>query len=218
MRSILIYLEPDENERDRLVAMASNLVDFVAASVDDRYASLANVGVVAEPEDCAEIGLVMLGRGTARTVEHGEREATLLRLFPFRPSREPDEALDRASESLNDLSDAGAVEGLEERVTAPDLPDATHALSRALEYGRWADVVVLGDPKSNAKLLQVWETKEKFRVIRLEEPEKFTDRVGMLAQRLDLEKDDHFFHGLRRKAVRDVVQFENLIDQLGLLK
>lgn len=56
----------------------------------------------------------------------------------------------------------------------------------------------------------------KFRVISPIHSEKAMDRIQKLTRRLEIEKEDGF-GDVWRNADRNVVQFENLLDHLGLI-
>lgn len=220
MKKILIYVQPEAEERDRVVAWAADLVEALTAPIIDAGASPAvEIGVVADVLNCLEIGLVTLGRGAARTVEGGERDASPVSLFPFRPPDADESAtdLDTAYDCLRELADGGAVEGISHSAAEDSLlPDAHAALGRALARGGWETVVTLGDSEVSRLAIQFW-SKRGFRprIVQPEPDEEFRERVATLLQRLEPESEDTYKQ-VRRFAVYNAIQLATMLEQLGL--
>ena len=137
MNSILLYVDPQEDDRRQMIQMAADIVEALTFRSKRLDEPPHFIGIIAEPSACLEIGLSMLGRGETRTVEGGERRASPVRLFPFvtgldREDGEIDLIGRGESESgnygtLDDLVMFGAVE------QDPDFPLAGRKRQRALE-------------------------------------------------------------------------------------
>jgi hypothetical protein len=214
VRSILIFLKPKEAERDRHVAFAANLVDFSIGSVDGLDERLATIGLVAEPEDCAEVATVMLGRAEARTLEGGDRETTPLRLFPFRPDRAVDSAIERSRSAVDYLVNVGAAEVDGREKTTQLIPSPVDALKRALESHHWSDAVIFdSSPKEIEQLIRA----QDIRVAETKRSASFDSRIQMLGQSLRRNSLPDEFEEMQREVIAEVLDFELLLEQLRLV-
>jgi hypothetical protein len=218
MNRILLHVEPDFSERDRMVAWAADLVEAITARINDSDPSAAlAVGVVADVLDSLEIGVVMLGRGAPRTLEGGERNASPVTLFPFRPTGGDDESTEElasAYECLRELADSGAIEGVDDSSGEDDtVPDVEVALHSALRSGDWEGVIVLGE--SRATIREWSEQRISTRVVRPPPDEEIRERVDTLLRRVEPEGEDNY-RQVRRLAVQDAVRFGTMLDQLDL--
>ena len=222
MNRILLYVEPGPGERNRVVAWAADLVEATTAPINDSDPSPAlAVGVVADVLNCLEIGVVMLGRGEPRTIEGGERNASPVTLYPFRPIGEDDESSEElantAYECLRELSNGGAVEGIGAGSGEDDtLPDTEVALRDVLQSADWEGVVVLGEPARSRAAVGDWSRQHpQNRIIRPQSDEEIRDQVDTLLRRVEPAGEDNYTE-TRRLAVQNAVQLGELLDQLEL--
>lgn len=160
MTRILLHVEPNDERRDEMVALAADLVEAVTAG--ERRMASSTIGVVADAVDCLEIALVMVGRATPRAVEGGERRPSPVRLFPFRgePTRgdersETNARRDDGARALRELAELGAIDALERNDDGGVFADAQSALSDALR-GRWDVVVAAGESDGSRALIDGW--------------------------------------------------------------
>ena len=160
MTRILLHVEPNDERRDEMVALAADLVEAVTAG--ERRMASSTIGVVADAVDCLEIALVMLGRAAPRTVEGGERRPSPVRLFPFRgePTRggergEASARRDDGARALRELAELGAIDALERNDDGGVFADAQSALSDAL-LRRWDVVVAAGESERSRVLIDGW--------------------------------------------------------------
>src|SRR5689334_10186508 len=148
MNRILLYVNPGSDEDyARSVTFAADLVEAATYAPEETPRQDVVLGIVAPARCCIEVGLSMLGRGDARTVEQGRRNQSPVRLFPFMVESDERDA-ETLRGGLNYLLAIGAVEGDGRSLDAqPFEPfrDANAALATARESGRWEGVVVLGD-------------------------------------------------------------------------
>lgn len=223
MNSILLYIEPDENERQSVVQQAADLVEAMTFQIEAPI-SAASIGVVAEPSVCLEIGLSMLGRGQARTVEGGERRASPLMLFPFvsEEGREWGEIqLLRGGESegdefgtLNDLVSFGAIEpDLEFSLDQASRPG--DVLERVLRLRSWQSLVVMASDHAFERMGPRLQTHA--RIVNSRDLKVNQDRVYALIERLEPMEDEALF-AIRRQAVTQALQLESFMIQLGMLE
>lgn len=218
MKSILLYLEPNEAERQPMIQMAADLVEALTLRAEALEHPPESIGIVAEPFACLEIGLSMLGRGEARTVEGGERRASPLVLFPFvtDQTRESGEMLlmrRRETESedygtLDDLALFGAVEQHMELSFEGQTPrSAGEVLERVLSWRSWECIVVFA-PMENA----IERLASGSRIVNVRELGEGTGRIPELLARLE-RTEDEAVRAFQEAAVSGALRLEALLAQ-----
>lgn len=223
MKRILFYVDPANDEYAPVVTWAADLVEAMTAESDDdpRRAGLL-IAIVAPVECCCEIGVVMVGREDARTVEAGVRRISAVRLFPFVPIDIDDERFIAAAvEDLDGLVDAGAVEVERPGDDAGHSPfrvfaNAEGALSAARSLGPWEGVVVLGSAAEASR-----DAVDRFggddrppaiiRPLLEREVGELVEVMGRVGER---EPEDVML--VRRVAATDAIRFAAMFDQLAI--
>ena len=155
--NVLLFLGTSENGRARSVRLLGNLVEAITFPEDSMgQATRHRLGVVACEADCLEIGLVMVGRDEARTIEEGERPLSVVTIFPYRgreQSTGPNEG-DQEREALQELIGTGAVEPGAEAQTK-NVPDsASEALQEAAKHDQWSIVFNVGTTRSEQTVIK----------------------------------------------------------------
>lgn len=224
VRHTLFLLDPADADRNRMVGWGADLVEAFTAPIEDGKDPVGIVGVIAEPGECLEVGLAVLGRVSPPTVEGGKRATSPVILFPYSHARinvavrEGEGAiLATAWSSLIELAKAGAVEGVTDAVLRDNrLPTLEQAFGTAMANREWGDLVVLGDKDTSSKLAQGFEDSRKNnRVIRPIPDKELGDRVNVLLAALEKDQKDDLTEA-RRAGVLSAIQFKELLYQLGL--
>lgn len=226
MRSILIYVAPDEGNLP-MVQAAADLVEAISFDPESpNGAASVRIGLVAEPSACLEVGLSMLGRGQARTVEGGERSASPLMLFPFvtKEGRDRGElnllrrewaAEDMEEEtfgSLSDLLNLGAVEAgtevsWEHHARVEPNEAVEDAVMHAREQQNWDQLVVFSSDAAVPDTLNGWPGVQ---VIRAGEFSANDERFYFILAQLGEEQDESLGQQ-RREAVAAAMGFEKVL-------
>jgi hypothetical protein len=160
--SIALFIDPTSEE----FAHALEVASFVAEAAVDGNEQLI---LSCSPSAALEIGISAFGRGSARTVEGGERRASPVVLLPL--IHDPDDPVDarlhpapeEGAGTLADLVDLGIVAAPEERDDDPfGRSDPIEAFVRAVARRRISTVVGIGSrPRFWAPVLnQVREVPE----------------------------------------------------------
>lgn len=223
MNSILLYIDPEETERQQMIQMATDLVEALTFQFEGLRPPAQSIGVIAEPSACLEIGLSMLGRGETRTVEGGERRASPLMLYPFVSdlSRENGEiGLITGGETgefgdfgmLDDLAVFGAIE------RDPELPweeqSAPEILERILRRQSWQSVVVFASDNAFSQIHRgIHNDGTRIINARFLEADKNEEHISALLERLEpVESQDTY--NIRREAVINALRLETLLSRL----
>lgn len=226
MNSILLYIEPEESQRQQMIQMAADLVEALTFQVGEAVLPPRSIGVIAEPSTCLEIGLSMLGRGETRTVEGGERRASPLMLFPFvsdGSQASGEVALLRRGESapddfgtLDDLAAFGAVEQDPEATFAEqDMRSASEVLERILRRRSWQTIVVFGPDELAPESIRSRAQTSAW-IVNAEHLNVDSERIPGLLERLE-PTDDEETRRVRRAAVSGALQLEALLSRLESL-
>ncbi len=223
MNSILLYIDPEETERQQMIQMAADLIEALTFQFEGLRPPPQSIGVIAEPSVCLEIGLSMLGRGETRTLEGGERRASPLMLYPFVSdlSRESGEIGLINREETGELGDFGmlddlAVFGAIERdpEVSWEKQSATEVLGRILQRQSWHSVVVFA---SDDAVSQIQESirNDETRIVNARLPglDEDKERVsGLLEQLESIENEE--IHTIQREAVINALRLEALLSRL----
>lgn len=225
MNPILLYIDPEENERQQMIQIAADLVETLTFQFDGHRPSPKSIAVIAEPSACLEIGLSMLGRGEARTVEGGERRASPLVLYPFITglSRENGEANLVNREGTDEPGDFGmlddlAIFGAIER--DPDISwgqqSATEILEKILQSQPWQSVVMFASDDTLSQIQgQGVILNNNTRIInaRLWELDKNEEHISALLERLEPRESEDTYN-IRREAIINALRLETLLSNL----
>lgn len=225
MNAILLYLDSDKSERQEMVQLAADLVEALTFQHENLLQQHQSIGVVAEPSVCLEIGLSMLGRGEARTVEGGERQKSPLMMFPFVADSEESKTElglmggfnDRHDEygTLDDLAKFGAIEQDEEsRGKEWHFQSANEVLARVLQKRTWGNIVIFGSGKfdfENEKLFRHTDAH----VTRVRRDDFNSERFHALFERLEPTKNESLYQ-VQREAVASALQFEELLKRFEI--
>jgi len=204
----LLIVAPDLDERGSIVRIASDLLEFATASLEDYWVpGRAQIDVVASATDCLEMGLVMLGRGEARTVEQGDRSPSPVTMFALLAQSSGAEA-EEAFEAFLSLHDRGAIElGIDaERHESVD-----QALHRYRELrGDPSRVIALG---RRAELATEREQMQSEIVRRVPEVE-LEGELGEFVSLLEEPNDD--MRGVLREGALLALQLRQLLYSMEL--
>ena len=222
MNRILFYISPGSDEEySSIITLAADLVE--AATYSGHKASHEMLlGIVAPIRACVEIALATLGRGEARTVEQGIREASPVRIFPFVTAGDGDAGAWR--EALEYLRSAGAIEGQTDDNPARDslrqFRSANDALSSARQLTLWEGIVVLG-ANVDVRLIAagrdtggVGQPPPVIRPIDLEFARE--EAKAYVVPETDKLRETDLMREVRLRASAEALRFARLVDQLRL--
>lgn len=220
MNATLLYLDPDNSERQEMVQLAADLVEALTFQHKNLAVQHQSIGVVAEPSICLEIALSMLGRGEARTVEGGKRQKSPLMIFPFvADSEEAKTELglmggfnNRHDEygTLDDLAKFGAIEQDEEsRGHEWHSQNATEVLARVLQQRSWANILIFGSGEFEFEHEKLF-SHTNARITRVQRRDFKNERLHALFEPLEPIKDERIYQA-QREAVVSALQFEELL-------
>ena len=218
MTRILLHVEPNDERRHEMVALAADLVDAVTGG--ERRMASSTIGVVADAVDCLEIALVMVGRAVPRTAEGGERRPSPVRLFPFRvePTRggergEANARRDDGTRALRELAELGAIDALERGNDGDVFADAQSALHDAL-LRRWDVVVAAGESERSRLLIDTWRrSNADASIVRPPDDRELARRRPADVRREEADPPQQFRDiGVHRAVLFDAV-FEQIDDQ-----
>ena len=214
MTRILLHVEPNDERRDEMVALAADLVEAVTAG--ERRMASSTIGVVADAVDCLEIALVMIGRAAPPAVEGGERRASPVRLFPFRGEptlgderSEQNVRRDDGARALRELAELGAIDALERNDDGGVFADAQSALHDAL-LRRWDVVVAAGESERSRLLNDTWRRSNSDASI-VRPPD---DRELARRRPADVRRDDDPLRQWRDSGVQRAVLFDAVFEQI----
>jgi hypothetical protein len=209
MKRILLYVEGAEGNQHS-VQWAADLVEFV--TFEGNPAGI-EIGVVADVEDCLEIGLPMLGRAFPRTVEGGERVRSAVRIYPFATLKEDQSSGTAAREALSALIDSGAIEASPSHAEGK-LPNHHQVLGSAFNE-KWDAVAAFGEDDALDDFIALRSKDEGIAIVRPLADSEARSRAIDLRSADDGDKEDPF--GLLRiGAAAQAVAFEDLLEKLHL--
>ncbi len=226
MSSILLYIEPDKSERRQLVQMTADLVEALTFDAKAAFSKEHTIGIVAEPSICLEIGISMLGRGEARTVEGGERRKSPVTIYPFidQSSRSKveysllgrnDGETGKESGFLNDLYEYGAIER-EMDFTHMKWHDlSAHSILKRMLHSknkRWDRILIFGSSKHDSDHGFPWKHFD-CQVERITSYYHHEKRVYTLLEKLEHFSKDDAVHKAQFEAVTSALQFEDLLNR-----
>jgi hypothetical protein len=223
VNSILLYIEPEETERQQMVQMAADLVEALTLPSENLGTPPQSIGIIAEPSACLEIGLSMLGRGETRTVEGGERRASPLKLFPFVTDRSWDSGeigLMNSGETerdeygtLDDLALFGAIEqDPESPFEKQVIRGPRDVLERILQLKLWQNIVVFASEGNELEQIQP-RTQTDTRIVYARRLDVNKERIPKLLELLEPTQDEET-RQVRSAAVMSALQFEGLLSRL----
>lgn len=232
MSSILFYIDPEISARRQMVRMAADLVEVLTFDAKAECSHEYAIGIVAEPSICLEVGLSMLGRGEARTIEGGERRKSPVTIYPFVSKSNRSDAefsllgrntsfngeVSRESGFLDDLYALGAFE------REPDFAhmdwqelNAHFILKKLLHSGniRWNRVLIFGDSMHESDLESPWKRFD----VEVEHVTSFYHdemRVHSMLKLLEYFSQDDVVHKAQVEAVISALQFEELLSRFAV--
>jgi len=224
---VLIVVDPADERRASAVRLVSDLLE---ALTDDSWASTPGRYVVlADPNDCLDIGLSTLGKGDPRTVEGGERQASPLTLIPVRARDEDGLSLlargddDESGGSLHDLVAAGAIEEDSEWAIGSQLRSLVDAAVALSNRKAFSSIFVLAATSETLRALRehkeyknsTWhDFREESLRARIREGETAGDRIRREIMDRPPEFEDKQEQGAAEQGIFEACLLTAAIDRL----
>nr|UXE45867.1 hypothetical protein Hi04_10k_c5380_00019 [uncultured bacterium] len=224
---VLMVIDPADERRASAVRLGSDLLEALTGY--RRSPRAARYVVLADPNDCLDIGLATLGSGDAHTVEGGERQPSPLTVIPVQARDEDALSLmyrsddDDSGGSLHDLVSAGAVEEDAQWALRTETRNLVETAIALLDRMTFASIVVLAATPETARSLRehakrrdvVWEgLHEGFLLGRIKEGETDGDRARRDIIERTPEFEDEQEKGAAERGIFEACLLTAAIDRL----